>query len=54
MVPAMPGFYTRPASIAELVDSFVLRLVDQMGFELDIAKRWGVEEADAGRKLGGV
>lgn len=46
IVPAMPAFYTRPSSIAELVDSFVLRLADHMGFEVSLGKRWREEEGE--------
>jgi 4-hydroxy-3-polyprenylbenzoate decarboxylase len=40
IVPAMPGFYHRPKSIDELVEMMVMRILDQMGFELDLVKRW--------------
>jgi 4-hydroxy-3-polyprenylbenzoate decarboxylase len=40
IVPAMPGFYNRPRSIADLVDHMVMRILDQMGFAIDLAPRW--------------
>lgn len=40
VVPAAPGFYHRPTEISELVDFVVQRIVDQLGLELEIAKRW--------------
>ncbi|HEU4829118.1 MAG TPA: flavin prenyltransferase UbiX [Gemmatimonadales bacterium] len=40
IIPAAPGFYHRPTRIAELVDFIVQRIVDQLGLELDIARRW--------------
>ena len=40
IVPAMPGFYHRPETIDDLVDMLVMRILDQMGFEIDLAKRW--------------
>ena len=40
VIPAAPGFYHRPTRIAELVDFIVQRIVDQLGLELDIARRW--------------
>ncbi len=47
IVPAMPGFYTQPKTIGELVDQFVLRIADQMGIELPVGERWGeTREAD--------
>ena len=47
IVPAMPGFYSRPASIGELVDHFVARLADQMGYELDLGQRWGAPKTES-------
>jgi 4-hydroxy-3-polyprenylbenzoate decarboxylase len=41
VVPASPGFYHRPTQIAELVDFVVQRILDQMGIEIEIARRWG-------------
>ena len=40
VIPAAPGFYHRPSSIAELVDFVVQRILDQLGLEIEIAKRW--------------
>lgn len=40
MVPAMPGFYHQPKSIEELVDMQVMKITDQMGFSIDLVKRW--------------
>lgn len=40
VMPAAPGFYHRPASIAQLVDFMVQRIVDQLGLDLAIAPRW--------------
>jgi len=44
IVPAMPGFYSRPQSIEQLVDHFVARLADQMGYEIDLGQRWGSDQ----------
>lgn len=41
VLPAAPGFYNRPESIADLVDFVVARVLDQLGVENSIAKRWG-------------
>lgn len=41
IVPAMPGFYHRPKSIEELIDMQVLKTLDVMGIDSDLAKRWG-------------
>lgn len=40
IVPASPGFYNRPASIEELVDGLLQRVLDLLGLNLDIAPRW--------------
>ncbi len=40
VVPAAPGFYHRPTRIEELVDFIVQRVLDQLGLELTIARRW--------------
>ncbi|MCB0344405.1 MAG: UbiX family flavin prenyltransferase [Bdellovibrionales bacterium] len=40
MVPAMPGFYHQPASIEELVDMQVMKILDVMGYEIDLVQRW--------------
>jgi flavin prenyltransferase len=41
VLPAMPAFYTRPQSVAEIVDFVVGRICDQLGVEHDLLKRWG-------------
>lgn len=41
VVPASPGFYHRPSQVSELVDFVVQRILDQLGLELEIARRWG-------------
>ena len=41
VLPAAPGFYNRPQSISDLVDFVVARVLDQLGVENSIAKRWG-------------
>lgn len=40
IIPAAPGFYHRPTEIGELVDFIVQRVLDQLGLEIRIAKRW--------------
>jgi len=44
ILPAAPGFYHRPTSISELVDFIVARVMDQMGVEHSLARRWGSEQ----------
>jgi 4-hydroxy-3-polyprenylbenzoate decarboxylase len=41
VMPAAPGFYHRPASVADLVDFIVARALDQLGVEHQLVKRWG-------------
>lgn len=41
VLPASPGFYHRPTSIAELVDFVVARILDQLDVEHALGKRWG-------------
>lgn len=40
VLPAAPGFYQRPKAVTELVDFVVQRVLDQLGLEIDISKRW--------------
>ena len=40
MAPPMPAFYQRPASIEEIVDHMVARVLDQLGLELPGVNRW--------------
>ena len=44
VLPASPGFYHSPQSIADLVDFVVARILDQMGIEHALGKRWTGEE----------
>ncbi len=41
IVPASPGFYQRPQTVAEMVDFIVARLLAQLGFEQTLLPRWG-------------
>ncbi|MGH7533505.1 MAG: UbiX family flavin prenyltransferase [Gemmatimonadales bacterium] len=41
VLPAAPGFYHRPKAIGELVDFIVQRVLDQLGLEIEVGKRWG-------------
>jgi flavin prenyltransferase len=40
IMPPMPAFYTRPESLAEHVDHFVGRLIDQFGIPHQLGSRW--------------
>lgn len=41
VVPASPGFYHRPDSIADMVDFVVARVLNCAGIEQDLLKPWG-------------
>ncbi|HDQ16073.1 MAG TPA: UbiX family flavin prenyltransferase [Bacteroidetes bacterium] len=40
LLPAMPGFYNKPKKIEELVDFIVGKILDQLGIEHTLFKRW--------------
>jgi flavin prenyltransferase len=40
IVPPMPAFYNHPASIGDIVDHIVMRILDQFEIESTTAKRW--------------
>ena len=41
ILPANPGFYYRPATVAELVDFIVARILDQLEIPHALLPRWG-------------
>jgi 4-hydroxy-3-polyprenylbenzoate decarboxylase len=41
--PASPGFYFKPETVNDLVDSVVWRVLDHLGLPSETAKRWGNE-----------
>jgi 4-hydroxy-3-polyprenylbenzoate decarboxylase len=41
ILPAMPGFYTRPRTVQDCIDFIVGRICDQLGVEHHLLKRWG-------------
>lgn len=44
VIPAAPGFYHRPTKVSELVDFIVQRILDQLGIDIEIARRWGGDQ----------
>jgi 4-hydroxy-3-polyprenylbenzoate decarboxylase len=40
VLPASPGYYNHPKSMDELVDFIIARILDQLGLEHSIGKRW--------------
>lgn len=47
VLPAIPSFYSRPASVTEVVDTVVWRILDQLGLPSSHAYRWGRETSSA-------
>lgn len=43
MLPAMPAFYHRPRTLEEIVDFLVGKVLDSVGIEHNLFKRWGEE-----------
>jgi 4-hydroxy-3-polyprenylbenzoate decarboxylase len=41
VLPAMPGWYHGVQSVQDLVDFVVARILDQLGVEHDLMRRWG-------------
>lgn len=41
ILPANPGFYHHPQSVAEVVDFIVARILDHLGVEHKLMARWG-------------
>lgn len=46
VLPAIPSFYSRPASVIDVVDTVVWRILDQIGLPSSRAYRWADETAD--------
>ena len=44
ILPASPGLYYKPQSVADLVDFVVARILDQLEVEQTIVSRWGEAE----------
>jgi 4-hydroxy-3-polyprenylbenzoate decarboxylase len=45
ILPAMPAFYHRPRTIADMVDMIVGRILDRLGVENSLFFRWGKDTA---------
>lgn len=48
VLPASPGFYHRPTEIDDLVSFVVARVLDQLGVEHELARRWRSGARDLG------
>ena len=42
IMPPNPGFYHHPASIEEVIDFVVARVLDHLDIEQDLTPRWGL------------
>jgi 4-hydroxy-3-polyprenylbenzoate decarboxylase len=40
VLPAAPGFYHKPQQVRDLVDFVVQRVLDHLGVEINLVKRW--------------
>jgi flavin prenyltransferase len=46
VLPASPGFYSRPQTVEEVADTVVLRILDLLGLPSADAFRWAEEGAE--------
>ncbi len=49
VMPASPGFYPKPKSVSEMVDFVVGRVLDQLGVENAMYRRWAGERPTGSR-----
>jgi 4-hydroxy-3-polyprenylbenzoate decarboxylase len=50
VLPAIPSFYSRPASVADVVDTVVWRTLDQIGLPSPRTYRWADQSARRGAR----
>jgi 4-hydroxy-3-polyprenylbenzoate decarboxylase len=41
VLPAMPSFYGKPRTLDDVLDTVVGRVLDHLGLEHDLLRRWG-------------
>ena len=46
VLPAVPSFYTRPATVDAVVDTVVARVLDQLRLDRSLSPRWGEKGDD--------
>ncbi|MCH8222720.1 MAG: UbiX family flavin prenyltransferase [Chloroflexi bacterium] len=46
ILPPAPGFYQRPETVQDIVDSVAARVLDRLGVEASFLKRWAGPEED--------
>jgi len=54
VAPPVPAFYAKPDSVADIVDHSVGRVLDLLGIETDLVRRWGEPPAAPGGRKTGV
>ncbi|MBS3804382.1 MAG: UbiX family flavin prenyltransferase [Oleiphilaceae bacterium] len=47
IMPASPGLYHKPETIADLIDFIVARILDHLDLPQDLMPRWGEDRVDA-------
>ena len=40
MLPPVPGFYHRPATLDDIIDHTVTKILDQFGIDAGLIERW--------------
>ena len=45
ILPPVPGFYTRPQTVADIIDFVVARVLDHLAVPHDLVPRWGEAKA---------
>src|SRR4051794_40812286 len=50
LLPAIPSFYSRPASVVEVADTVVWRILDQIGLPSSHAYRWAEKSSRQGAR----
>jgi 4-hydroxy-3-polyprenylbenzoate decarboxylase len=53
--PPVPAFYNKPKTLMDVVDQSCMRMLDQFGYEIEVAPRWGEEDGvpAVGQKIEG-
>lgn len=52
ILPAMPGFYHRPETVADLVNFVVAKILDRLRVEHPIVRRWSTPEENGPKDAG--